>query len=158
MNLQGSKLPDFHEVSPKHLLSCHAPRTHLLAFRSTSLLKHFTSCLSRNHRIIQFKGLEWTLKTIYSRPTLPWQGDTSHWIKLLEASLHLALRFGASTTSFSNLFQLLTILTVKGFSPVSYLIFPSFNLYPSLLALSLQFLMESFSSPNSPPSDTGMLI
>lgn len=131
-----------------HCLSCHAARIHPLPFGRTPFLKHFSPCISRNHRIIEFiKGLEWTLKIICSEPTLPWGGTppTSLGCSRTYPVLN-TVRVAASTTPSATCCSSLTTLTVKKFFPVSYLNFPSFNLYPLLLVLSLQFLTESLST------------
>lgn len=65
-------------------------------------------------------------------------------------------RLESSTTFLSNLFQSLTTLTVEDHFLTSNLDFLSFNLYPLLLFLSLQFLTKSVLLASlQAPSDTG---
>lgn len=80
------------------------------------------------------KGLEWTLKIIYSQP--PAMGrNSSHKIRLFKALSNLALnsaRVGAFTTSLHNLLLSNHLHSEKIFLNIE----PSFSSYPLILVLS----------------------
>jgi len=97
------------------------------------------------HRIIEWFGLEGTLKTISFQPRAM-SRDTFHYTRLLKAPSNLALdtaREGADTASLGNLFQCLNTLIIKNFFFITSLNLSSFSLKPLPLVLSLHALVKS---------------
>ena len=100
--------------------------------------------LNRDHRIVEWFGLEGPLRSPSSNPAIG--RDTSFQTRLLTVPSSLALnvyREGASTASLGNLLQCLTTLTVKNFFLISSLNWPSSSLKPFPLILFLCVLLKS---------------
>jgi len=97
-----------------------------------------------SHRIIEWLGLEGTLKTISFQPLCHEQGHLPL-DQVAQSSIQPGLehcRKGAPTASLGNQCQCLTTLMVKNFFLMPSLNLPSFSLKPSALVLSLQALVK----------------
>jgi len=98
------------------------------------------------YRTMELFGLEVTFKDHIVQ--LRCVGDIFHKTRLLKAQSNLTLNtanHGASTNSLGNLFQCLTILTVKKFFLMSNLDLLSFSLKLLPFVLPLQTLVKSIS-------------
>jgi len=115
-----------------------------------------TRSVQANHRIMEWFGLEGTLKLLWFQPPAM-SRDVSHQPRVLRAPSNLALstaREGAATASLGSVGQGLTTLRGKNFFLISHLNLPSFHLQLFPLVLSLHTLVRSPSPcvPASPPA------